>query len=206
MRYLLVLTLGFGTAASSAWAATDSAPNAAAQPVLLAEDMNDDLLMHPGRDTAGAQRLGSIEIVNPPHESFGIMQKPSGPDQADIRVGPNAEPAVSGPQARANREAVRQERAAAAQAAAIQESPTQAPVTLMPTPTQAAAQAANAQAAGVSAAVSSAATSKAAAQSGGESAAPEPTQSAPEEAAPDQGQGTPDGSAPGGREPAPEIK
>ncbi len=131
MRYVLVMGLVLGTAGTA-----------------LAEDGPNDLLMHPGRDTMGAARLGSTEINNPPHESFGMMQKPSNPDQAEIRVGPTGKPAVSGAQAKANAAAVHETRAAVAAG-------------VMPTPAQAAAQAANAQAAGVAAAASSAATTKA---------------------------------------------
>ena len=134
MRYLLVLGIALGTAGTA-----------------LAEDGANDLLMHPGRDMSGASRLGSVEIQNPPHESFGMTQKPTGPGETDILVGPDGKPAVSGEQAKANAAAAREDRAAAARGQ-------------MPTPVEAAAQAANAQAAGVAAAASSAATTRAEAE------------------------------------------
>jgi hypothetical protein len=157
-------------------------------PVVLAQSGGNDLLMHPSRETEGAARLGGTEIVNPPHESFGMMQKPTNPSELDIRKGPTGEPTVSGPEAKANAAEVHEQRAAAAH---------EAPVT----PQQAAADAANSQAAGVQAAISSAATSKAAVE-----APPTEQFSAPSTAPviPEQGpdqSGPPDASPPAAPEP-----
>jgi hypothetical protein len=169
-------------------------PNATLEPgapVVLAQSGGNDLLMHPSRETEGAARLGGTEIVNPPHESFGMMQKPTNPSELDIRKGPTGEPTVSGPEAKANAVEVHEQRAAAAQESG------------QPTREQVSSDAANAQAAGVQAAISSAATSKAAAE------APPPADqfSAPSTAPviPDQGpdqSGPADASPPAGSPPA----
>ena len=207
MRYLMMLgifVLGILVAVPSASVAS---PNAS--PVVVAEDEGGDLLMHPSRLTAGASRLGSVEIMNPPHESFGMMQKPSGPDENDIRRAPSGAPVVSGPQAKANAAAVHAERAAAAGEPGGIEAPS---------PAEAAAQAAAAQAAGVQAAKAQAVTSLQA-QSANQApaevppAAPSPTEPAPGEKSPgstaptdtpaDQGPGQPSPVNRGPDEPAP---
>ena len=56
-------------------------------PLVLAQSGGTDLLMHPSRETEGAARLGGTEIVNPPHESFGMMQKPTNPSAGDATAG-----------------------------------------------------------------------------------------------------------------------
>jgi hypothetical protein len=168
-------------------------------PAVLAQSGENDLLMHPSRETQGAARLGGTEIVNPPHESFGMMQKPTNPSELDIRQGPTGAPTVSGPEAKANAAEVHEQRAAAAQESG------------QVTREQISADAANAQAAGVQAAISAAATSRAAAEtppadsSSAPSTAPStapvtpdqgPEQSGPADAAP------PPESAPAAPEPA----
>jgi hypothetical protein len=152
MQQLLVLGLLVVGPASPTVALDPGAP------AVVAEDGPNDMLMNPSRHTEGAARLGGTEIVNPPHESFGMMQKPTGPSTMDIRQAPTGTPVVSGAESKANATEVHELRAAAA---AETGQDVREPVI---TPAQAAANAANAQAAGVQAAISSAKTSAAAAE------------------------------------------
>jgi hypothetical protein len=177
-------------------------PTVALEPgaqAVLAEDGPNDLLMNPSRHTEGAARLGGTEIMNPPYESFGMMQKPTNPSTMDIRQAPTGRPVVSGAQNEVNRAEVHEMRQAAAEEAGL---PVRNPVPLV-TPEQAAADAANAQAAGVQAAVSSAKTSAAAAEAPPSGESTPPSGEAPPPATPstrDLGEpdqpATPDGSTP----------
>jgi hypothetical protein len=168
VRQLLIL--GLFTALPVVSAATPfSATSQAGVKGVLAEDEGGDLLMRPSREMQGAQRLGSTEIVNPPHESFGMTQMPDSPDANNLRKARTGAPTVSGAQAKANAAEVREERrAAAAEAAGLEAL----------TPQQIAAQAAAAQAAGIQAAVASAKTSGAAAGN------PAPAEQSPPESNP----------------------
>jgi hypothetical protein len=191
MRHLLILgLLAVGPAAS----ADEPAPEpvrvyvpvyVVPGPAAVTNQANDDLLMYPSRETSGAQRLGSTEINNPPHESFGMAQMPDSPDLSNIRKARTGAPVVSGAQAKENAAEVHADRRAAAGEAGGLEAPS---------PQQAAAQAATAQAAGVTAAISSAKTSAAAAAEG---AAPSDSlQQAPSTEPSAPSQEPPSGSAP----------
>jgi len=165
MKYALILGfVALAPGVSVAQVFSNSGAPAAEEP-----QPSGDILMQPGRHMEGAQRLGSTEIQNPPHESFQMMQKPTGPSVLDIRQAPTGAPTVSGQQARANAAAVRDQRAVnAAEAAAA-------------SPQEAATQAASAQAAGVQAAISSATTTKmmGAGESRPSEQPPAPTESTP---------------------------
>jgi len=142
--------------------------------VVVDADQQGDLLATPSQQTQGAARLGGPEIMNPPHDSFGVGQSPDQPSRMNLRQPATGAPTVSGPQARANAAAVHADRQASAEEAVG--------ISTL-TPEQIASDAATAQAAGVAAAVAQAATSQNAGSSGG---AASPQSDAPPAALPDQ--------------------
>lgn len=185
MRHLLVLgLLAVGPAAAHA----DDVPTTGV--VLAPEQQQDDLLTSPSVQTRGAQRLGGTEIVNPPHDSFGMMQSPDNPSRGNLREERTGAPRVSGPQARRNAAELKElRRDTAAEAAGIEAT----------SPQEIAFQEANAQAAGTQAAISAAVTSQNASAAG---TAPLPSESQP--ALPDQSGAPVDrGSDPSGAAPSP---
>jgi hypothetical protein len=165
MRHLLVVGL---LAVGPSVAHAEDVPTTGV--VLAPEQQADDLLMTPSVQTQGAQRLGGTEIVNPPHDSFGMMQSPDNPSRGNLREERTGTPRVSARQAGLNAQQARQLRRDTA-AAGLE--------TL--TPEQIASQQANAQAAGIQAAISSAVTAQNSNQAGTQS---QPTESQP--ALPDQ--------------------
>jgi hypothetical protein len=169
MRHLLVVGL---LAVGPSVAHAEDVPTTGV--VLAPEQQDQDLLSTPSVQTQGAQRLGGTEIVNPPHDSFGMMQSPDAPSRGNLREERTGTPRVSGRQANLNAAQARQlRRDTAAEAAGIEAL----------TPQQIAFQQANAQAAGTQAAVSSAVTSQQMANQAGTSG--QPSDSPP--STPDQG-------------------